>query len=173
MLYFLLISDHPTAPANPLTPHTADRAIAFAPDHDKHETSIDAEVRIRLAHGLTQNWCRVINRNDLPAFRDAQTLAVLLGNEFLATDAGAHVSPRYDVQRTPKLGEPVSYSFNGDTYPCGHITKISAFPHRRIEATDETGKVCVFWRLKETGCWKYNRTWSLVGGHREERNPHI
>lgn len=107
-------------------------------------------------------------RNNWRTFEAAQEVAALLGPGFIATDAGSHVSPRYDVQQLPKIGDVVSYGFNGDYYPCGTVTKISAGPNfRRIQTSD--GKV--FYRVKQTGCWKNAGTWSLVSGYHNERNP--
>lgn len=108
------------------------------------------------------------NRNDWKTFEQAEQIAKALGAGYIATDAGDHVSPRYDVIELPKIGDEVSYAFNGDYYPCGKIEKISKKPeYRRIATTDGT----VFYRRGNTGTWKHNQTWSLVAGHINKRNP--
>lgn len=101
----------------------------------------------------------------------AQLVANALNNtigevRFIATDAGEHVSPRYDVIELPKVGDKVSYAFNGDYYPCGEITSISK--SLRIITTSDGRK---FYRKRQTGSWVSDRTWSLVNGHHNRRNP--
>jgi len=107
------------------------------------------------------------------SWEDAQAEAARLNGihptrHFLACDAGDHCWPRYSVKMAPQVGDEVSYSFNGDTYPCGTITKISD-SYKQI-TTSEGRK---FYRRKLTGAWINNGTWSLVGGHRHEQNPHF
>lgn len=97
----------------------------------------------------------------------AQELTVAIAGElFLPTDAGEHVSPRYDVIKAPKVGDKVSYAFNGDCYVCGKIIGIS--PSYRLITTD-SGKT--FYRKRLTGTWLYNKTWALVNGHHYTQNP--
>lgn len=112
------------------------------------------------------------SRWDWKTFQDAQKIAAALNvyspETYVATDSGPNVSPRYDVIKLPKVGDKVSYSFNGDTYPCGTVKSVS--PSLKLIVTTEGQK---FYRRGETGKWIYNGTWSLVGGHIEERNPHI
>ena len=119
------------------------------------------------------------SRNDWKTMAAAEEVAAALGPEYVATDAGPYVSPRYDVIALPKVGDAVSYSFNGDSYPCGHVISISAGPNfRRIVAHEPRGgkhvgevREHVFWRRRKTGSWVMNGTWSLVAGHVDERNP--
>lgn len=71
----------------------------------------------------------LVNRNDIRSPQQADLLASQ-ATEFteqlhIAIDRGAHVSPRFDVIRCPAVGDKVSYSFNGDSYPDGEITKVS------------------------------------------------
>jgi hypothetical protein len=105
-------------------------------------------------------------RNDWRTFEAAKEVAVALGPQYIATDAGSHVSPRYDVIALPKVGDEASYAFNGDSYPCGKIVRISK--SLKLIVTTEGQK---FYRVRETGCWKYNRTWSLTAGHVYKQNP--
>lgn len=113
-----------------------------------------------------------INRNDIESFSYAFTLASLLteklGRTFLPTDAGGSHYPQFDVIEAPKVGDPVSKSFNGDTYPQGFITRIT--PTWQI--TTSTGTK--FRRVRESAGWRQvGGTWWMVGGHIEERNPHF
>ena len=108
----------------------------------------------------------VETRNDWKTFEAAKEVAAALGPKFIATDAGSHVSPRYDVQELPQVGDKVSYAFNGDYYPCGVIVSISK--SLKVIVTSEGQK---FYRKRETGSWKYNGTWSLVSGHISRLNP--
>jgi hypothetical protein len=118
------------------------------------------------------------NRNDWRTMAAAEEIAAALGHDYVATDAGPHVSPRYDVVRLPFLGDPVSYAFNGDSYPCGKIVRISKGPeYRRIEAHEDatvgnpTPRKHVFWRRGRTGSWVKDGTWHLTAGHVSRRNP--
>lgn len=111
-----------------------------------------------------------ISTRDLESFEEVETLAryltAMTGKTFLAGDRGSHCSPRYDVFEAPKVGDPVSYSFNGDTYPCGYITKITPKWH----ITTSEGK-----KFRRAGLRPGFRmeggTWSLVAGHIYEQNP--
>lgn len=118
---------------------------------------------------------RSICRWNMKTFADAEHTAERAntlkdGHEYVAADYGSNVSPRYDVVRVPKVGDLVSYSFNGDTYPCGKIVSVGKGA-KRIVKTD-TG--ATFYRRKLTGSWiKEGGTWSLVLGHIREQNPHF
>lgn len=93
------------------------------------------------------------------------------GHTYLFEDRGSHVTPRYGVVRMFKIGEAVSYTFNGDTYPCGTITRISS-SNRVIETN--TGREIQgrkFYRRRESGSWINDGTWSLVRGHISTQNP--
>lgn len=124
--------------------------------------------------GIPTTW---ENRNDWKTYEAAAEVAAALGPEYQATDAGEWVSPRYDVIDIPKVGTAVSYTFNGDAYPCGKIVSISPGPgFRKIVAEDESGRRCIFWRrcrngLPIGGAWIMNGTWSLIEGTINKRNP--
>lgn len=96
----------------------------------------------------------------------AKVLTDKTGDLWIATDAGPGVYPRYDVVEAPKVGEKVSYAFNGDYYPCGEIVSISE--SLRVIKTS-SGKR--FYRRKLTGAWINNGTWCLVPGHVSRLNP--
>lgn len=110
------------------------------------------------------------NRNHWATFEEALEVALLCGKEYVATDAGAYCSPRYDVVRAPQVGDEVSYAFNGDYYPCGTVKQISASGRRVVAGPDFAGQDRVFFRRRATGSWIHNGTWSLVPGHVEKRN---
>lgn len=101
----------------------------------------------------------------------AAEVTKLTGELYIGTDAGSSTSPRYDVQRVPKVGDEVSMGFNGDYYPVGKVVSISP-TLRKITVEGEQGQKD-FYRVRETGCWKHQRTWSLLQGHHDERNPHL
>jgi len=111
-----------------------------------------------------------ISTRDLESYAEVETLSKYLtamtGRTFLPTDAGSSTSPRYDVIEAPKVGDPVSYAFNGDYYPCGFITKIT--PTWQV-TTDQGTK---FIRRGNSGCWKRpGGTWSMVAGHIDRLSP--
>lgn len=116
--------------------------------------------------------CTLQNRNDWDSFATVTKIAAELtdayeGNRvFLPTDAGPSCSPRFDIVEAPKVGDKVSYAFNGDCYPDGVVTKISA--NYRFIYTDCGHK---YLRRKQTGGWVRGGTWSLVSGHHFEQNP--
>lgn len=96
----------------------------------------------------------------------AKELELKTGDKYLPCDYGSHRSPRFEVVRLPKVGEPVSKSFNGDSYPEGVIVSVSK-TYRKI--TTSTG--LSFYRVGMTGGWRENGTWWLTPGHINERNP--
>lgn len=96
----------------------------------------------------------------------ADAASVFSGELYIAIDSGANTFPRFDVIRAPAVGDAVSYSFNGDTYPCGHIKSISPSLKRVVTTTNK-----VFHRRRNGGSWVMNKTWSLVKGHISELNP--
>jgi hypothetical protein len=98
----------------------------------------------------------------------ARYLTAMTGDAYLGVDEGPGTSPRYRIVKAPKVGDPVSMSFNGDTYPCGRIVKITP----TWIVTTDTGKK--FRRWKETGGWReQGRGFWLVSGHIDELNPHF
>lgn len=118
------------------------------------------------------NDMKAQSRWDWKSLEEVQGLAAKLSVSekklYIGVDKGSSVSPRFDIIEAPTVGDEVSYSFNGDSYPCGKIVKISK-SLRRVE-TDE-GKV--FYRRKMSGTWLNGGTWALVHGHISEQNPHL
>lgn len=144
--------------------------MSFYIVHDRNRHIVRIEEDYDKLQGLPEelNW---IGNWDIGSFDEAVRLAgeatTVTGETFLAIDRSEYVSPRYGIARAPKLGEPVSYSFNGDTTPCGEISKISDSYYRIVTTT---GKV--FYRRKHTNSWVMKGgTWSMVPGHIRERNP--
>jgi len=98
----------------------------------------------------------------------AMRLTAMTGKTYLPCDASASTSPRYSVIEAPAVGDPISYGFNGDYYPCGTIVKIT----KGWRITSSTGKV--FNRRKNSCGWRMvGGTWGMVAGHVDERNPHV
>lgn len=117
-----------------------------------------------------------VYRGDFKTFEDATRIASsanrYLANgtrRFIPVDAGPHTHPRFDVIEAFKVGDAVSYSFNGDTYPDGEIIKIGG--GRRETITTSTGRR--YNRYKLTGSWRSagTGTWALCRGHIYEQNP--
>ena len=132
-------------------------------DHVKEVTSDFDKAR---------GWANVVDRNDFRSYGHAAIIAAsanLLedGENYIPVDHGDHVRPRFDVIAAPKIGDKVSSGFNGDYYPQGEIVKISK-SLRRVETS--TGRV--FWRRRDTAAWvEAGGGFSMVHGHRDERNP--
>jgi hypothetical protein len=95
--------------------------------------------------------------------------ANLLDGEIVG-DRGPYVWPRYTVLTPPQVGDKVSSGFNGDYYPEGTVVKVSKGPSfRRVETS--TGRI--FWRTRngKGAGWLAHKTWGLVPGHIDRRNP--
>jgi hypothetical protein len=150
---------------------------AGTPDDLRSEFGADTFESLRRNRGAMQS------RNDWKDFATVERIAAELNmaqenkpqderKHYVATDSSANVSPRYDVIEAPKVGDAVSYSFNGDTYPCGHVTHISD-SYRVITTTGDgtPPKRMKFYRRRLSGSWVNNGTWSLVSGHIYEQNP--
>ena len=89
------------------------------------------------------------------------------GELYIGVDRGKNVWPRYTTMRAPQIGDEISFAFNGDYYPCGTIVKISK-TMKKITSSEGD----FFYRNKLSGQWlKNGRTWSMVRGHIDKRNP--
>lgn len=135
-----------------------------------------AEVAANLAK-LPTEWASTsddgsgwMTRHDIESVEHAAEIAEsakkVTGKTYLPIDSGKGVWPRFDVIEAPEVGEPVSYGFNGDYYPCGHIKSISA--NFRLIVTTAGQK---FYRRRQSANWVHGKIWSLVNGHRSEMNP--
>lgn len=108
------------------------------------------------------------DKSDITSVEElAEKATEFTGEKHEAIETGCR--PRYDIIRMPAVGDDISYSFNGDTRPCGQIASVS-----------KTGKLITsteghkFYRNGKLGAsWVMNKTWSMVRGHRDERNPHL
>lgn len=142
-------------------PHTED--WQSAKDKVRKETDTATYVRDYIESDFAMfHGCNSI----ADAATKAKQLTADKGELWIPYDLGRWTSPRYGAIRMFQLGEDVSQSFNGDSYPAGQIVKISA-SLRKIETS--TG--LVFWRQRESSTWLNRGTWTLVRGHRNERNP--
>lgn len=103
------------------------------------------------------------------AKRIAAEATELTGTLHVGIDNGSNVWPRFDVAVAPAVGDKVSQGFNGDYYPDGVIVHVTPGTLRQVKT--DTGST--YFRHKESGCWRKDGTWSLVPGHRNERNPHF
>jgi hypothetical protein len=88
------------------------------------------------------------------------------GDLHIATDSGPGCWPRFDVIRAPKVGDLVSYAFNGDSYPDGKIAKIS--DSLKVVTTDTGSR---YYRRRTSGAWIKDGTWSMTQGHTYKQNP--
>jgi hypothetical protein len=100
------------------------------------------------------------------ASKVAQDATNFSGHLYIAVEN--NYSPRYAVVKAPCIGDQVSRSFNGDSYPAGIITRVSA-SLKRVET--DTG--VVFWRKKKSSLWVNNKCWNMSQGHRNTINPHF
>lgn len=100
--------------------------------------------------------------------RVARYITAMTGDLYLAVDNTESTAPRYDIVRCPKIGDAVSYGFNGDYYPDGEVVKIT----KNLQITTSGGHT--YRRFKNTGGWRRTGgTWWLISGHVDERNPHF
>jgi hypothetical protein len=115
-------------------------------------------------------------RGDIKDFADAERIASLAnmladGYTYVAVDAGPQVSPRFDVVRGFQVGDAVSRSFNGDSYPVGTVTKVSG-ANGRIVTVSDGQSVRAFYRRKLTASWvEKGGGFCLSRGIHEKRNP--
>ena len=109
-------------------------------------------------------------RHDWKSYEEAREVAekVFCAEKelYIGIDNGELIYPRYDIVKAPVIGDEVSYAFNGDYHPDGVIVSVSA--SLRVVETDSGNR---YYRKRLTGKWLLNKTWSLVAGHHNERNP--
>lgn len=111
-----------------------------------------------------------ISSRDYNSFADAAYFARLIteltNKTYIAVDNGEYRFNRYEIIRMYQVGEEVSYTFNGDTYPDDIILEIS-----KDLSTIKTANN-VYKRVKETRGWKQKKSpfW-LFSGHLFEQNP--
>lgn len=145
--------------------------VEVSHDHPKNPKASDWAFSIDGVTGLaTSTGNGWMNRNDITSFEQAEKLASQLTLKtnclFLAADAGSSTSPQFDVFKAPAIGDEVSKSFNGDSYPEGVITKITP----TFQITTSTGNK--FRRFKNTaGFRESGRGFWMISGHVSEQNP--
>jgi hypothetical protein len=99
------------------------------------------------------------------AARLIQENSVYLGRIEKGAQKGPHVHPRFSAIEVPQVGDEVSYTFNGDYYPDGTVTRVS----KSLVITTSEGHR--YYRKGASGTWKQTGgTWSLIRGHISERN---
>lgn len=116
------------------------------------------------------DYDRVQDRHDWKSYEEVQALAMFItasmGTDYIGIDNGEYVSPRFDIIQPPKIGDEVSYTFNGDYYLCGTIERIT----KGGMIITSTGKR--FNHRGLSGAWvMVGGTWSMVQGHHSELNP--
>lgn len=127
-------------------------------------------------HGRDTMWVMSAgwtDRNDWQTLADAERIAAsatkATGKTWLACDKGDHVSPRYDVIEAPVVGQDVSWTFNGDAYPLGKISSVSA-DHKTVMVEVAPGKKR---RFARRGAGWANGGWSLIPGTVNRQNPEL
>lgn len=117
---------------------------------------------------------RQFDVHSFKTFEDAVGAATAANREdgegyWLPVDRGRSVWPRYAVYATPRVGDPISYAFNGDYRPDGYIRRISP----TMKAITSTTGRRYFRRGENGGAWIHAGQWSMVAGHIDERNPNF
>ncbi len=106
------------------------------------EFSVAEEWRVKDGHNVQSRW-------DWSTLERATEVCNMLDQElYMVTDSGAGCSPRFDIIKKPRVGDEVSYAFNGDSRPDGEIAKISK-TMKMITTT--TGSK--YYRKQLTGRW--------------------
>ena len=123
------------------------------------------QLRVFNRNGVDIKYNRVVDESEMTheqAVKAAFYLTARHNRLYLPTTN----ENKFGVVQAPALGDKVSYAFNGDSYPCGEIVKISD----KLQVTTSTGEK--FRRVKETGGWKRTGgTWYMVYGHESKLNP--
>lgn len=122
--------------------------------------------------GTDIDYDNYVDRWDITSFEEVEAyvadLKAISDTNYIACDSGPNVSPRYSVSKMFRIGEEVSMSFNGDTYPVGKVARITK---GLMVVTDKGDK---FNRYKKTGGWfKIQSPFCLVRGNMFEQNPHF
>lgn len=120
--------------------------------------------------GIVYDEAMNIRGSDMTSFEQATKIAAevttLTGVLYIAFDNGEWTSHRFGIIDPPQVGDEVSYSFNGDSYPDGKIVRITK---NWMVVTDTGSK---YNRKRQTSGWmKVGGTWSLIKGHIFEQNP--
>ena len=91
------------------------------------------------------------------------------GRLYIASDLGPCVSPRFDVVEAPRVGDAISRSFNGDSYPDGHIVAVS--DSLRV-ITSSSGRK--YYKQGARASWKLAKScFYMIAGHVSEYNREL
>lgn len=113
-----------------------------------------------------QNGHNIQSPSDWKKLEDIEYILNMIDQEFyMLVDNGANVLPRFDIIQKPKVGDPVSYAFNGDYREDGEIVKISK--SLKVITTSTGNK---YYRKDKTASWKREQTWTLVYGRKNVLN---
>jgi hypothetical protein len=152
------------------------KVVAVAPEQPYTGTP-----KMKEFPGITYDQAKQ-NGWDYKTFAEAEDIAAQLteiyGVTWIAYDNGSGTSDQFGVMELPKVGDDVSYGFNGDYYPCGKIVRITKGLRIYTEDVSKSDgahrQKCTFNRKGKTSGWKMvGGTWSLIKGIVDERNPHF
>jgi hypothetical protein len=90
------------------------------------------------------------------------------GDIYFVNHEPSWVCKKWVVHEAPKVGEFVSYAFNGDYYPDSKIVRVSK---TMKVVTTESGKK--YYRKGESAAWVLHGTWSMLKGYHDRLNPHF
>ncbi|AGB07020.1 hypothetical protein phiST2_0258 [Vibrio phage phi-ST2] len=121
-------------------------------------------------HSVAEQWRQeghtVESRRDWKTLERVTEVCNMLDQDlYMVVDAGSGCLPRFDIIKKPRVGDSVSYCFNGDSHPDGVITKISKT--MKMITTSTGGK---YYRRKLSGQWVRGGCWTLVHGHTSKIN---
>ena len=138
-------------------------------DNDQVTKIFNSEISTIPTDTETGKW---ESRHDWKSFERVEQVANevsnLTGERWLPIDRGENTWPRYDVIIAPKVGDKVSYGFNGDSYPDGEIVAVT----KTFRVTTSGGHK--YNRVKNSGSWRMTGgTWWMIPGHRSKYNPHF
>lgn len=142
------------------------------------QLNADGSVAKVLDHYRDAGPAKFESRHDWKTFADAAIIAIsatiATGEQYIATDAGPGCYPRFDVVRMYEIGDEVSMSFNGDVYPIGKIIRISKTLRKiTTKADNKYGRTREFYRVGQSGSWRFEGTWFLCRGNIYKQNPNF
>jgi hypothetical protein len=108
-------------------------------------------------------------RDKVEAQRHLEERVAETGVEHIIFNSADESWPFWEVSRLPQIGDEISYGFNGDSYPCGTIVKISKTMKKITGSGGDT-----FYRSpkpRQQSTWRKHKTWTMTFGHTEKRNP--
>lgn len=130
-------------------------------------TDNDIEL-LTIAQATAKRWHKCEYRNDWTSFERVTEIAERLTAKYKKSYIAVQNGTMFDVIVAPQVGDAISYAFNGDSTPDGHIVSISK---SMKVITSSTGYR--YYRFKKTGSWRRHHMWWMSYGHTYERNPHL